>query len=36
MDSERVLRLAEAAERLGFVVVAHGNLSERALGETFA
>jgi NitT/TauT family transport system ATP-binding protein len=36
MDSERVLRVAEAAERLGFVVVGHGDLSETSLGETFA
>jgi NitT/TauT family transport system ATP-binding protein len=36
MDSDRVLRLAEAAERLGFVVVEHGDLAETPLGETFA
>jgi NitT/TauT family transport system ATP-binding protein len=36
MDSDRVLRLAEAAERLGFVVVGHGDISETSLGETFA
>jgi NitT/TauT family transport system ATP-binding protein len=36
MDSERVLRLAEAAERLGFVRVERGDLSETPLGETFA
>ena len=36
MDSDRVLRLAEAAERLGFVVVDHGDISETPLGETFA
>jgi NitT/TauT family transport system ATP-binding protein len=36
MDSDRVLRLAEAAERLGFVVVDHGDISETSLGETFA
>jgi len=36
MDSDRVLRLAEAAERLGFVVVDHGGITETPLGETFA
>jgi NitT/TauT family transport system ATP-binding protein len=36
MDSDRVLGLAEAAERLGFVVVDHGDISETPLGETFA
>jgi NitT/TauT family transport system ATP-binding protein len=36
MDSDRVLRLAEAAERLGFVVVAQGDIGETPLGETFA
>ena len=35
-DSDRVLRLAEAAERLGFVIVAHGDISHTPLGETFA
>jgi NitT/TauT family transport system ATP-binding protein len=36
MDSDRVLRLAEAAERLGFLVVDHGDITETPLGETFA
>jgi NitT/TauT family transport system ATP-binding protein len=36
MDSDRVLRLAEAAERLGFVVVDRGDITETPLGETFA
>jgi NitT/TauT family transport system ATP-binding protein len=36
MDSDRVLRLAEAAERLGFVVLNRGDISETSLGETFA
>jgi NitT/TauT family transport system ATP-binding protein len=36
MDSDRVLRLAEGAARLGFVVVDHGDISETPLGETFA
>lgn len=36
MDSDRVLRLAEAAERLGFVMLNHGDISETPLGETFA
>ena len=36
MDSDRVLRLAEAAERLGFVIVDHGDIGETPLGETFA
>lgn len=36
MDSDRVLRLAEAAERLGFVVVGQGDITETPLGETFA
>ena len=35
-DSERVLRLTEAAERLGFAVLAHGDMSITPLGETFA
>jgi NitT/TauT family transport system ATP-binding protein len=35
-DSERVLWLAEAAERLGFVVVDRRDMSETPLGETFA
>ena len=36
MDSDQALRLAEAAERLGFVVLDHGNIIETPLGETFA
>ncbi len=36
MDSDRVLGLAEAAERLGFVVVERGDIIETPLGETFA
>jgi len=36
MDSDRVLQLAEAAERLGFVLVGHGDIGETPLGETFA
>ena len=36
MDSDRVLRLAETAERLGFAVVDHGDLAATPLGETFA
>jgi len=36
MDSDRVLGLAEAAERLGFIVIDHGDVSQTALGETFA
>jgi NitT/TauT family transport system ATP-binding protein len=36
MDSDRVLRLAEAAERLGFALVDHGDLAQTPLGETFA
>ncbi len=36
MDSDRVLALAEAAERLGFVMVDHGDITETPLGETFA
>jgi NitT/TauT family transport system ATP-binding protein len=35
-DSDRVLRLAEGAERLGFVVLDHGDILETPLGETFA
>jgi len=35
-DSDRVLRLTEAAERLGFCVLAHGDISLTPLGETFA
>ena len=35
-DSDKVLRLAEAAARLGFVTVDHGDIMETALGETFA
>jgi NitT/TauT family transport system ATP-binding protein len=35
-DSDKVLRLAEAAARLGFVTVDHGDITETALGETFA
>ena len=35
-DSERVLRLTEAAERLGFAVLAHGDMTITPLGETFA
>ena len=31
-----MLRLAEAAERLGFVVVDHGDIGETPLDETFA
>jgi len=36
MDSDRVLELAEAAERLGFVVVGQGDITVTPLGETFA
>lgn len=36
MDSDRVLRLAEAAERLGFATLNHGDISGTPLGETFA
>src|SRR5205823_6180146 len=36
MDSDRVLQLAEAAERLGFVLVGHGDIGETPLGETLA
>ena len=36
MDSDQVLRVAEAAERLGFVVVAQGDITPTPLGETFA
>jgi NitT/TauT family transport system ATP-binding protein len=36
MDSDRVLRLAEAAERLGFAILDNGDISETPLGETFA
>jgi NitT/TauT family transport system ATP-binding protein len=36
VDSDHVLRLAEAAERLGFVVLDHGDIAETPLGETFA
>jgi NitT/TauT family transport system ATP-binding protein len=36
MDSDHVLRLAEAAARLGLVVVDHGDISPTSLGETFA
>ena len=36
MDSDRVLRLAEGAERLGFAVVDHGDLAETPRGEAFA
>jgi NitT/TauT family transport system ATP-binding protein len=35
-DSDRVLQLAEGAERLGFVMVDHGDIIETPLGETFA
>lgn len=36
LDSEHLLRLAEAAELLGFVVVAQGDITLTPLGETFA
>jgi NitT/TauT family transport system ATP-binding protein len=36
VDSDRVLPLAEAASRLGFVVVDRGDIIETPLGETFA
>jgi NitT/TauT family transport system ATP-binding protein len=36
VNSEHVLRVADAAERLGFVVVSHGDIAETPLGETFA
>jgi NitT/TauT family transport system ATP-binding protein len=36
MDSDRVLQLAEAAERLGFVIIDQGDITKTPLGETFA
>lgn len=36
MDSDRLLRLTEAAEQLGFVTVAQGNVGITPLGEAFA
>jgi NitT/TauT family transport system ATP-binding protein len=36
MDSDHVLRLAETAERLGFALLDHRDVSETPLGETFA
>ncbi|MHB0875551.1 MAG: ABC transporter ATP-binding protein [Anaerolineae bacterium] len=36
LDSDLILRLSEAAERLGFAVVSEGDISLTPLGETFA
>jgi NitT/TauT family transport system ATP-binding protein len=36
IGSDRLLRLAEAAELLGFATVAHGDIALTPLGETFA
>ena len=36
LDSDYVLRLTEAAELLGFAVIAHGDIALTPLGETFA
>ena len=36
LNSDELLRLIEAAELLGFVTVAHGDLTLNPLGETFA
>jgi NitT/TauT family transport system ATP-binding protein len=36
VDSDHLLHLTEAAELLGFAVIAHGDISLTPLGETFA
>jgi len=36
VDSDQLLRLTEAAELLGFAVIAHGDITLTPLGETFA
>jgi NitT/TauT family transport system ATP-binding protein len=36
MDSDYLLRLTEAAELLGFSIIAHGDIALTPLGETFA
>ena len=36
LDSDYLLRLTEAAELLGFSIIAHGDIALTPLGETFA